>query len=427
MYKEAYNKRKEKLLKDKSINSKNKEIIKKFFEWEEYKLKRKEGLSEVDERSYKTLYYYTGRIKNINKWFKGKAWEDLTKEEIKKLIDDLEDGKIVTKYGKRYSDRSLYYQMFQGKFFGFAGKNHIAADIIEEFQIKGRRDTNHVRFVEEADFRKIVECTTTTEQKALCWLAWDIGENIGSLILLEKDDLKRQVNPDTNEPEYLVILKKEKLKRSRTPRSELTNYPETVKYLDMLLENLKTPDNPDKIVTNKFIKNKKLSSIHSENKLFKFGWKVAETFFRRAVEKSGARCMPEGERPSWKDLRSGMACQLLKGGVGGTGWTIDEINSRLGHKPSSRFVVDKYVSYLALDKRKPQQKVYQSNLKKLEIDLEKQKEYNKLQALRMENMQRDNERLRAEFNLFLSRTTNRAKEISAGLNKLEEKEIEVKN
>src|SRR3989344_832325 len=114
-----------------------------------------------------TFYYYTSRIKNINMWFKGKAWADLTKEEIKKVIDDLEDGKIVNQYGRRYSDRSLYYQMFCGKFFGFNGKNHIAGDIIEEFQIKGRRDTNHVRFVEEADFKKIVECTTTTEQKAL--------------------------------------------------------------------------------------------------------------------------------------------------------------------------------------------------------------------------------------------------------------------
>ena len=83
MYKVTYNKRKDKLLKDRSINSKNKEIIKKFFEWEEYKLKRKEGLSEVDERSYKTLYYYTGRIKNINIWFKGKAWEYLKRSELR--------------------------------------------------------------------------------------------------------------------------------------------------------------------------------------------------------------------------------------------------------------------------------------------------------------------------------------------------------
>lgn len=423
MYKVTYNKRKEKLLKDKSFNSKNKDIIKKFLEWEEYKLKRKEGLSEVDERSYKTLYYYTGRIENVNTWFKGKAWEDLTKEEIKKVIDDLEDGKIVTQYGKRYSDRSLYYQMFQGKFFGFAGKNHIATDILEEFQIKGRKDTNHVRFVEEADFRKIVECTTTPEQKALCWLAWDIGENIGSLILLEKNDLKRQVNPDTNEPEYLVILPKEKLKRSRTPRSELTNYSETVKYLDMLLENQKTPDNSNKIVTNKFIKNKKLSSMHNPDKLFKFGWKVAETFFRRAVEKSGVRCMPEGERPTWKDLRSGMACHLLRSGIGNDcNWSIDEINSRLGHKPSSRFVIDKYVSYLALDKRRPQQKVYQSNLKKLEIDLEKQKEYNKLQLIRYENIKKEQEYMKKDFKIQMENAITELRLILQDVNKLEVKD-----
>jgi len=412
-----YSRRKEKLLKDKSINSKNKEVIKKFFEWEEYKLKRKEGLSEVDERSYKTLYYYTSRVQNINKWFKGKVWEDLTKEEIKKVIDDLEDGKIITQYGKRYSDRSLYYQMFAGKFFALVGKNHIVRDMIEEFSITGRRDENHVRFIEEVDFRKIVDCVKDPIQRGLCWVAYDYGENISSLLSLERDSIKKQINTDTGEAEYLIIFSKEMLKRSRTPRSELNNYPETVKYIDLILENLKPTD---KNVTNKFI-NKNLGSIHNPNKLFKFGWKVAETFFRRAVERSGVRCMPAGERVTWKDLRSSMACDLLK-----KGWTTDEVNSRLGHKPSSR-IIDRYVSYLALDRTRAKKKVYEGSLKKLEIDLEKQKEYNKLQSLRMENMQRDNEQLRAEFKLFLSKTTNRAKEISEGLNKLEEKEIEVKN
>jgi len=89
MYQDMYKRRRKELLKDKSINSKNKEIIEKFLIFEEYKLKRKEGLSEVDERSYKTLYFYISRIVNINRWFKGKAWEDLTKEEIKKVVDDL--------------------------------------------------------------------------------------------------------------------------------------------------------------------------------------------------------------------------------------------------------------------------------------------------------------------------------------------------
>jgi len=388
MYQVTYNKRKNKLLKDKSIPPKNKEVIKKFFEWEEYKLKRKEGLSEVDERSYKTLYYYTGRVLNINKWFKGKAWEDLTKEDIKGVIDDLEDGKIVTKYGKRYSDRSLYYQMFQGKFFSLVGKNHIVRDIIEEFSIKGRRDDNHVRFIEETDFRKIVDCVKDPIQRGLCWIAWDYGENISSLISLERDSLKKQINPDTGEAEYLIIFSKEMLKRSRTPRTEINNYPETVKYIDIILENLK-PSN--KTTTNKFLKNKKLSEIHNPNKLFKFGWKVAETFFRRAVERSGILCMPGGERVTWKDLRSSMACDLLK-----KGWTTDEVNSRLGHKPSSR-IIDRYVSYLALDRTRAKKKIYDGSLKKLQIDLEKQKEYNKLQTLRMENLQKENEDIRKEY------------------------------
>jgi len=84
-------------LTDTSINSNNRKTIRKFLEYEEYKLKRKEGLSEIDERSYKTLYYYIGRFKKLNKWFKNKDWATLKKFDIKKLIDDLEDGVIKTK------------------------------------------------------------------------------------------------------------------------------------------------------------------------------------------------------------------------------------------------------------------------------------------------------------------------------------------
>ena len=64
--KERYIRRKEEILNNKKLNSNNKELIKKFLEFEEYKLKRKEGLTEVDERSYKTLNHYLSRIKNIN-------------------------------------------------------------------------------------------------------------------------------------------------------------------------------------------------------------------------------------------------------------------------------------------------------------------------------------------------------------------------
>jgi len=48
MFKERYNRCKKDLLTDTSINSSNRKIIKKFLEWEEYKLKRRQGLSDED-------------------------------------------------------------------------------------------------------------------------------------------------------------------------------------------------------------------------------------------------------------------------------------------------------------------------------------------------------------------------------------------
>lgn len=387
-FKDRYIKNKQLLLDDPNFNSNNKKVVEDFLKFEEYKLKRKEGLTEVDERSYKTLSHYITRIKNLTMWLNNKTWADLTEEDIKKLIDDMEDGVIKNKYGKRHEDRSLYYQMFCGKFFGLIKKNHIARQIIEDFSIKGRDFNKQVRFIEEEQFRKIVNCTITPEQKCILWLCFDISENISTILSLEKKDFVRQINPDTGEPEYLVILEKAKLKRSRTPRSELTNYKDTVEFLDIVLANLKPTY---KEVSNKFIRGRKLSEYYNEDRLFKFGMKAADKFLRRAVELSGVRCMPGGEHVCFKDLRSSCACNLLK-----KGWSVDEINSRLGHTVNSH-VIRRYLTYLSLDKRKPQAKVYQGNLRKLETDLEKQKELNKLQLLRFENLKKDQENMREEL------------------------------
>jgi hypothetical protein len=307
------------------------------------------------------------------------------------LIDDLEDGKIKNVKGKRYADRSLYYQMLQGHFFDIVKKSSIARDLIKEFGVKGRLTNEQVRFIEEKDFRKIVDCAITPEQRCLLWLSFDIGENINSLLELQKDDFKKQVNSDTSEPEYLIILSKEKLKRSRTPRSEITNYPETVKYLDIVLNNLKPID---KIVSNKYVQNRNLNEIHSEDKLFKFGMKTAARFLNRAVKKSGVRCIPEGQVVTWKDLRSSMACDLLK-----KEWTRDEVNARLGHKPSSR-IIDRYINYLALDRNKPKKKIYDGNLKRVESELERSKELAKLQGQRLESQKREIENLKKMFSTF---------------------------
>jgi len=418
MLKDRYLLNKEKLLNDGKINPKNRELCKKFLEYEEYKLKRKEGLVEFDEHSAKTLNGYLGRLKRLNKWFHNKSWEELDEKDVKKFIDDFEDGNLRTQRGERYKDRSGYYQMMQGKLFALAKKSHIAREIFEEFSIVGRDFNNVVRFIDEESFRKIVDCAINMDQRALLWLAWDIGENIGSLIELEKDDFKKQINPDTNEPEYLVILSKEKLKRSRTPRSEITNYKETVRYLDLTLDNLKPAT---KETSNKLMKPTRLRDIHGDNKLFKFGITAADKFLRRAVQKSGVRCLPGGENVTWKDLRSSMACDLLK-----KGWSRDEVNARLGHKPSSR-IIDRYINYLALDRGKPKKKIYEGNLKKLEVDLEKQKELNKLQLLRYENLKKEQDEMKENFKQFMSKSKSELIEALKELNSVEEKEMAVKN
>jgi len=354
MFKERYFKLREELLKDKKVNEQNRKIIEKFLNFEEKKLKNKQELIEVDERSSKTLYAYIGRIKRLNKWFKNKSWKKLTKKEIEKLIQDLNDGKIKTIHGSRIIDRSLYYQMLRGRFFFYAGKNKIAEDYLTENSLVGRSVPGEVQYIEEETFRKIVDATIQIPQKLLLWLAFDVGENIGSLLLLQKKDFIEQINEYSKEINYLVILSKEKLKRSRKPRSELTNFLETAKYLKIVLKDLKPNE-----------------------KLFNFQKKSAQQFLNRAVKITDAKCIPGGDKPTWKILRSSMACDLLK-----KDWSRDEVNARLGHLPSSR-TIDRYINQLSLNTKVPQKKIYESNLQKIEVELNKSKDLNKLQEMRI--------------------------------------------
>ncbi len=420
MYKDRYIRRKGEFLDNKDINPKNRKVTEKFFEFEEYKLKRKQGLANVDEKSYKTLYFYVGRLYNLNNWFKNKDWSKLTEEEIKKLIDDLEDGKITTHKGTRFTDRSLYYQMIKGKLFDLVGKSFIATQILKEFSIKGREFRDEVRYIEEESFRKIVDCAPKSEHKCLMWLAFDIGENIGTLLELTREDFQRQINPDTNEPEYLVMLTKDRIKRSRTARGETTNHQETVKYLDIVLRNLK-PASP-KTSTSRYRRSlKTLNELHPENKLFKFGHKASVKFFDRAVERADVKCLPGGQKVTWKDLRSSMACNLLR-----KEWSRDEVNARLGHKPSSR-IIDSYINYLSLDRRKPQKKVYESSLKKIEADFEKQKEVSKLQGLKIENLKEDIKQIKTDFKSAMEKQRKQLIEIVMELKKGQAKPIVVKS
>ncbi len=349
-----YEKRKKGLLEDQHICKPNRKLFNEFFTFQEYKLKRINNLRALDEGTYKTLCGYITKFRAVNVWFKNKSWRDLTKKDVKHVYDDLEDGVIKKQNGKPFEnlEDSYYSKIFKSKPFEIAGKIDIARDVIS-YSTKQKKD---VRFIQEDGFRKLVSNAYKPHHRLLLWLAWDIGENINSLLKLNKSDITKQTNPHTKEPEYRINLKQGILKRSRKPRSEITNFKETVELLDQ-----------------------ELPKIEGE-KLFNFEYPNAKKIINRLVERIDIKCIPNGERVTWKDLRSGMACDLLK-----KGWSTDEINARLGHKPSSD-EIDKYVDFLAIDRHTPKKKLHDNEVLMLHEKIKDMEDREKLQSVRMDGI-----------------------------------------
>lgn len=357
-FKERYENAKHRFLKDANICRQNRSLFKKFFAWEEEKLRRINDLANLDESSYKTLYAYIIRLRIVNKWFNNKPWKDLTVREIKQVYKDLEDGKITNRKGKRFEDRRSYYnKIFKAKPFQLAGKQGEVQKALEFFTDRRRRE---VRFVNPENFHKMVGVLSKPTHLALFWLAWDIGENINSILKLTKNNFKKQINRDTREPEYLIHLPKDRLKRSRQTRSEPTLFAETVAYLDMVLPDLKD----DELV-------------------FPFGYRQALNILDGAVKRSGAKCEPNGEKPSWKDLRSGMACNLFF-----LGWHSDDINPRLGHSITSR-ELDVYLNYMAQNRSRAKKQHYSGSLQDVKNELEEARQREKLHIGRIERQRND--------------------------------------
>ncbi|MFA6286041.1 MAG: hypothetical protein WC661_01555 [Opitutaceae bacterium] len=362
---DSFLERKNALLDDPSICEQNRRLFRRFFEFEEYKLKRRNRLTQVDDSSVITLEGYLTKFKNVNRWFANKPWTELTEEDIRRVYDELEDGKILSARGGRFSCRVDYYnKIFKSKPFDLAGKAQLAKQVIEF----ATPSESVVRFVLEPEVRKLIEYVFQRPHRLLVWLAFDVGENINSLLVLKKRDFSRQTNPDTGEPEYRVQLRREILKRSRTPRSEITNYRETVQLLDEHLAN-RGDDEP----------------------LFDFGYGGAAKFLSRAADAAGVRCQPYGQAVTWKDLRSGMACDLLR-----KGWSSDEVNARLGHRPSSK-EIDKYINFMALDRHRPKAKAREFEMVQLQEQLEHTKARERLMAQRFGAMEQNLELMRTRF------------------------------
>lgn len=358
-HKRIYLKNKPKLLNDKTINADNRKWFKEFFEFEEKKLKRSNGLAELDEPTYKTLNGYINRFRNVNKWFKNKSLKGMPKKkfekELERVYEDLEEGRILNNNNKPFGDAESYYRkIFKSVPFELINRKEVAFKVIKY----SKNNEKEVRFFEVEDFSKeVVDNAIEIRDKCLLQVLWDFGENVGAMLQTRKGvHWKRK---ETKEGvEYHLVLTKDILKRSRTPRTEINNYDKTVELLDKTLENLKDGE-----------------------LVFPIGLRRAEQLFDRIVKKINLKNV-DGSKPTLKDIRSSMACDLLD-----KGWTTDEIKSRLGHKPSSK-VLDCYLNYKALKKRKPKQKILNLNIQKLEEKIKELKENQRLKDKRIARLEK---------------------------------------
>ncbi|MCK5126695.1 MAG: site-specific integrase [candidate division Zixibacteria bacterium] len=339
----------------------------------------------MDESSYKTLYTYINRLRNVNQWFKNKPWNKLTEKEIKQVYNDLEDGKITNRAGKRFIDRRGYYnKVFKAKPFKLAGLHDKVENALEFFTDKSKKE---VRFVNEDGFKRMHSFLQKPQHFVLFWLAWDIGENITSFLELRVKHFKRQINKDTKEIEYLVYLPEDTLKRSRQTRSEPTIYPETVRYLDALFKYGREVEYRDE----KGHIRRKPIPYKEDDFVFTFKYRQALQIFQSVAKRSGVRCEPHGETPSWKDLRSGMACHLFA-----QGWHVEDINLRLGHSPQSKWL-QAYINYLAVNRKRVIKTHYDNNLEDIKNELEESKQREKLTGKRLERQKQDLDSLKTEL------------------------------
>lgn len=380
MFKHRFENNKALLLNDKNINSENRKLFKEFFELQETKLKRINDNAELDEPSYKTLYTYVNKLRNVNTWFKNKSWKDITLEDIKKVYNDLEDGNIKNSLGKRFEDRRSYYnKVFKSLPFRLAGKDTLSVQALNLFTDRRKKE---VTFVNEENFKQLVSVVSNPVHLALFWLSWDIGENINTLLRLTKANFKKQINKDTKEEEYRVWLPQVQLKRSRQPRSEITLFPETTRYLDIVLSEL---DNNDLV--------------------FDFQYRQAVKLFDSAIKRGKVICEPTGKKPSWKDLRTGMVMNLFTN----YGWNSDDINLRLGHSITSR-ELEAYFSYGAGKGKRAKKQHFNSNIEKLQDELNDFKIREKSNVLKIQELEEQNKKIMESISNINLEVLGRARE-----------------
>lgn len=409
---ERYRKAKEKLLKDKDICKENRLLYEDYFKAEEKKLKMNNG-GLLDERNHKTLLGYVYKIKNINEWFRNKPLKHISEKDFEKVFNDLIEGKIKNNKGEAMQDVSSYIdKLFKSKLFRMAGLNAIVEKVTEDYKPRKKEGAH---WIEEREVDAIID-NAIGNYKLLFQLSWDIGENTASILMTKKRDYRKQYNEVTKEHEYFLTLRKELLKRARKARTEPTRFLKTTKLLDVALKDL---DDDDYIFQRN--DNKVMKDCESKGQRVPMTLRCAEKVFDNIVERLKIKAVPDGSKPTIKTLRSSMACDCLK-----KGWSVEEINVRLGHEPWSK-VLKPYIDALAIDKSKPKIREYKANLEGVNDKLTEQRGINQLLDKRLAEQTKKIEELENDKNILekdYKQVSERFKLVEQGLKHLLNRESE---
>ena len=158
--------------------------------------------------------------------------------------------------------------------------------------------------------------------------------------------------------------------------------------------------------------------LNDDDLIFPFGYRQSLKIFDSAVKKSNAKCEPDNGKPSWKDLRSGMACHLFS-----QGWHSDDINLRLGHTISSR-ELDVYLNYMAQNKNRAKKILYNNNLEDVKNDLEEVRQREKLYSNRLERQKEDIEQQKMKILKLENAMKDKVKFDDIAQNLFENKEVQ---
>jgi hypothetical protein len=81
---------------------------------------------------------------------------------------------------------------------------------------------------------------------------------------------------------------------------------------------------------------------------------------------------------------------------------VDEVKGRMGHKPSSN-VIDKYITYLALNKHKPKQRMYESDLKRYQEELKESRNRERRNEAWIENQKTEVRELKDLMRIYIAK------------------------